>query len=115
MLDWRPWLLLLRRSLFGFFALSRAVLLLCIVLFSFELCGAVFPYGAALCCSPFAWCAAAVPPPPPVVAFGVVRCSVSCCLVPRFGMGCFVWFAVFSCTVLEGTRDFIFLNRCEML
>ena len=33
LLGWRLWLLLLRRSLFGFFALSRAVLLLCIVLF----------------------------------------------------------------------------------
>ena len=36
----------------------------------------------------------------PLVAFGVVRCHVSCSMVPRSGVGCFVWFAVFFFAVL---------------
>ena len=37
------------------------------------------------------WCCA----PPPPAAPGVLRCPASCCVVPRFGVGFFLWFAVF--------------------
>ena len=53
---------------------------------------------------PFVWCVSCAlvvcPPPPWAAAPGVVRCPTSCCVVPRSGLGCFVWFVVFFCAVL---------------
>ena len=40
------------------------------------------------------------PPPPAAVAPGGMRCSASCCAVPRWGVGCFLRRAVFCCAML---------------
>ena len=105
-LGWRVCFLLLRRTLMCFCVWSPAVLFWCAVLSLFVLCLAVSRCAVPFAVAPvllafvrFVWSAGAVPPSP-VVAPGFVRCPASCCVVPRCGVSCFVWFTVFFCDLL---------------